>query len=193
MSQGIPGQTGAAKNNVDLIGGVLFWVVVFCIMALIDAAVRGLPLRSQRYRVFDSARLLLEVDPAGGKYWLWRHRFPLAHALSTRGAGACGGRHRRTPLALAGARHPLIPAGAAAAASTCRLAPRSLIPTIETGWRTPVRAASSAMRCAASPGCSSSWSPGPASLAASCDFRSGRARHQSENVPIHRRFAGAAR
>lgn len=45
-------------------------------MALTDAAVRGLPLRSQRYRVSDSAGLLLEVDPAGGKYWLWRHRFP---------------------------------------------------------------------------------------------------------------------
>ncbi|MCP9773601.1 integrase arm-type DNA-binding domain-containing protein [Synechococcus sp. Tobar12-5m-g] len=45
-------------------------------MALTDAAVRGLPLRSQRYRVSDSAGLLLEADPVGGKYWLWRHRFP---------------------------------------------------------------------------------------------------------------------
>lgn len=65
-------------------------------MALTDAAVRGLPLRSQRYRVFDSAGLLLEVDPAGGNYWLWRNRFPLAPALFARGAGACGGRHRLT-------------------------------------------------------------------------------------------------
>jgi hypothetical protein len=44
---------------------------------------------------------------------LWRHRFPLAPALSARGASACGGRHRPTPLALAGAGHPQVPAGAA--------------------------------------------------------------------------------
>lgn len=45
-------------------------------MALTDREVRALPQRSRRYRVSDSAGLLLEVDPAGGKYWLWRHRFP---------------------------------------------------------------------------------------------------------------------
>ena len=45
-------------------------------MALTDKEVRALPQRSQRYRVSDGAGLLLEVDPAGGKYWLWRHRFP---------------------------------------------------------------------------------------------------------------------
>jgi hypothetical protein len=38
--------------------------------------VRALPQRSQRYRVSVGAGLLLEVDPAGGKYWLWRHCFP---------------------------------------------------------------------------------------------------------------------
>ena len=45
-------------------------------MALTDREVRALPQRSRRYRVSDSAGLLLEVDPAGGKYWIWRHRFP---------------------------------------------------------------------------------------------------------------------
>ena len=45
-------------------------------MALTDREVRALQLRSRRYRVSDGAGLLLEVDPAGGKYWLWRHRFP---------------------------------------------------------------------------------------------------------------------
>lgn len=45
-------------------------------MALTDREVRALPQRSRRYRVADGAGLLLEVDPAGGKYWLWRHRFP---------------------------------------------------------------------------------------------------------------------
>jgi hypothetical protein len=45
-------------------------------LALTDKEVRALPQRSQRYRVSDGVGLLLEVDPAGGKYWLWRHRFP---------------------------------------------------------------------------------------------------------------------
>ena len=45
-------------------------------MALTDREVRALPQRSRRYRVSDGSGLLLEVDPAGGKYWLWRHRFP---------------------------------------------------------------------------------------------------------------------
>ena len=45
-------------------------------LALTDKEVRALPQRSQRYRISDGAGLLLEVDPAGGTYWLWRHRFP---------------------------------------------------------------------------------------------------------------------
>ncbi|MFM9089379.1 MAG: Arm DNA-binding domain-containing protein, partial [Cyanobium sp.] len=45
-------------------------------MALTDKEVRALPQGSRRYRVSDGGGLLLEVDPAGGKYWLWRHRFP---------------------------------------------------------------------------------------------------------------------
>ena len=45
-------------------------------LALTDKQIRALPLRSQRYRVSDSGGLLLEVHPAGGKYWIWRHRFP---------------------------------------------------------------------------------------------------------------------
>lgn len=84
-------------------------------MALADVAVCGLPLQSLRYRVSDSAGLLLEMDPAGGKCLLWRHRFPLVPALSARGASACGGRHRPAPGPLAGAGHPQVPAGAAAA------------------------------------------------------------------------------
>ena len=46
------------------------------VLALTDKQVRALPQRSQHYRVSFGASLLLEVDPAGGKYWLWRHRFP---------------------------------------------------------------------------------------------------------------------
>ncbi len=45
-------------------------------MALTDKEVRALTQRSRRYRVSDGGGLLLEVDPAGGKYWLWRHRYP---------------------------------------------------------------------------------------------------------------------
>ena len=45
-------------------------------MALTDKEVCALLPRSQRYRFSGEAGLLLEVDPAGGKYWLWRHRFP---------------------------------------------------------------------------------------------------------------------
>ncbi len=45
-------------------------------MALTDKEVRALPRGSRRYRVSDGGGLLLEVDPAGGRYWLWRHRFP---------------------------------------------------------------------------------------------------------------------
>jgi len=36
----------------------------------------GLPAVQQPPWVSDGAGLHLEVDPAGGKYWLWRHRFP---------------------------------------------------------------------------------------------------------------------
>jgi hypothetical protein len=45
-------------------------------LALIDKEVRALPQGSRRYWVSDGGGLLLEVDPAGGKDWLWRHRFP---------------------------------------------------------------------------------------------------------------------
>lgn len=45
-------------------------------LALTDAQIRaeipGVRLR----RISDGGGLLLEIDPRGGKYWLWRHRYP---------------------------------------------------------------------------------------------------------------------
>lgn len=38
-------------------------------MALTDKEIRALGPRSRRYRVSDGGGLLLEVDPAGRKYW----------------------------------------------------------------------------------------------------------------------------
>lgn len=45
-------------------------------LALTDKEIRALGPQSRRYRVSDGGGLLLEVDPAGRKYWMWRHRFP---------------------------------------------------------------------------------------------------------------------
>ena len=45
-------------------------------MALTDAQVKAAKPQSKRHRISDEGGLLLEVDPAGGKYWLWRHRYP---------------------------------------------------------------------------------------------------------------------
>jgi hypothetical protein len=46
-------------------------------LALTDREIRALTPRSRRYRVSDGGGLLLlEVDQAGGKSWMWRHRFP---------------------------------------------------------------------------------------------------------------------
>ena len=45
-------------------------------LSLNDAQVKAEKPGTIRRRVSDGAGLLLEIDPAGGKYWLWRHRYP---------------------------------------------------------------------------------------------------------------------
>jgi integrase len=45
-------------------------------LPLNDAQVKAEKPGTIRRRVSDGAGLLLEIDPAGGKYWLWRHRYP---------------------------------------------------------------------------------------------------------------------
>jgi len=57
-----------------LVYGLWCWCI--SALALTDKEIRALGPRSGRYRLSDGGGLLLEVDQAGGKYWLWRHRFP---------------------------------------------------------------------------------------------------------------------
>lgn len=57
-----------------LVYGLWCWCI--SALALTDKEIRALGPRSRRYRLSDGGGLLLEVDHAGGKYWLWRHRFP---------------------------------------------------------------------------------------------------------------------
>lgn len=45
-------------------------------LPLNDAQIKAEKPGAKRRRVSDGGGLLLEIDPAGGKYWLWRHRFP---------------------------------------------------------------------------------------------------------------------
>ncbi|MFZ9115025.1 MAG: tyrosine-type recombinase/integrase [bacterium] len=45
-------------------------------VALTEALVRSEKPAARRRRISDGGGLLLEIDPAGGKYWLWRHRYP---------------------------------------------------------------------------------------------------------------------
>ena len=45
-------------------------------MPLTDAQVKAEKSGHSRRRISDGGGLLLEVDPAGGKYWIWRHRYP---------------------------------------------------------------------------------------------------------------------
>jgi hypothetical protein len=45
-------------------------------MSLTDAQVKAEKPSTTRRRVSDGGGLLLEVDPGGGKYWIWRHRYP---------------------------------------------------------------------------------------------------------------------
>ena len=45
-------------------------------MTLNDAQIKAEKPGSKRHRIADGGGLLLEIDPSGGKYWLWRHRYP---------------------------------------------------------------------------------------------------------------------
>lgn len=45
-------------------------------MTLTDAGIKAEKPGAKRRRISDGGGLLLEIDPAGGKYWLWRHRYP---------------------------------------------------------------------------------------------------------------------
>jgi integrase len=45
-------------------------------MPLTDAQIKAEKPGVKRRRISDGSGLLLEVDPAGGKYWIWRHRYP---------------------------------------------------------------------------------------------------------------------
>jgi len=69
-SRGILGEPGKAAKSVGVNVGV------FLALALTDREIRALGPRSRRYSVSDGGGLLLEVNQAGGKYWMWRHRFP---------------------------------------------------------------------------------------------------------------------
>jgi len=45
-------------------------------LTLTDAQIKAEKPGSTRRRISDGGGLLLEIDPAGGKYWIWRHRYP---------------------------------------------------------------------------------------------------------------------
>jgi len=45
-------------------------------MALTDAQVKAEQAGPKTRRLSDGRGLHLEINPAGGKYWIWRHRFP---------------------------------------------------------------------------------------------------------------------
>jgi len=45
-------------------------------LPLTDAQVKAEKPGGKRRRISDGSGLLLEIDPAGGKYWIWRHRYP---------------------------------------------------------------------------------------------------------------------
>ena len=45
-------------------------------LTLNDAQIKAEKPGTSRRRVSDGGGLLLEIDPAGDKYWLWRHRYP---------------------------------------------------------------------------------------------------------------------
>jgi integrase len=45
-------------------------------LTLNDAQIKAEKPGSKRHRISDGGGLLLEIDPSGGKYWLWRHRYP---------------------------------------------------------------------------------------------------------------------
>jgi len=45
-------------------------------MTLTDAQIKAERPVGARRRISDGGGLLLEIDPGGGKYWIWRHRYP---------------------------------------------------------------------------------------------------------------------
>lgn len=45
-------------------------------LTLNDAQIKAEKASGKRRRISDAGGLLLEIDPSGGKYWLWRHRYP---------------------------------------------------------------------------------------------------------------------
>ena len=45
-------------------------------LTLTDVQIKAEAPGGVRRRVSDGGGLLLEIDPAGGKYWIWRHRYP---------------------------------------------------------------------------------------------------------------------
>jgi len=51
-------------------------VLVYLRLTLTDVQIKAEPPGGVRRRVSDGGGLLLEIDPAGGKYWIWRHRYP---------------------------------------------------------------------------------------------------------------------
>jgi len=51
-------------------------VLVYLGLTLTDVQIKAEAPGGVRRRVSDGGGLLLEIDPAGGKYWIWRHRYP---------------------------------------------------------------------------------------------------------------------
>jgi hypothetical protein len=45
-------------------------------MPFIDSDLRALQPQSKKYRVSAGESLFVEVYPNGGRYFVWRHRFP---------------------------------------------------------------------------------------------------------------------
>ena len=51
-------------------------MLVYLGLTLTDVQIKAEAPSGVRRRVSDGGGLLLEIDPAGGKYWIWRHRYP---------------------------------------------------------------------------------------------------------------------
>ena len=51
-------------------------MLVYLGLTLTDVQIKAETPGGVRRRVSDGGGLLLEIDPAGGKYWIWRHRYP---------------------------------------------------------------------------------------------------------------------
>ena len=51
-------------------------MLVYLGLTLTDVQIKAENPSGVRRRVSDGGGLLLEIHPAGGKYWIWRHRYP---------------------------------------------------------------------------------------------------------------------